>query len=218
MGKIPFEVPGVNQTCQTWYNVLGDLETPSHVPLITLHGGPGACYEYLSPLEDLYNQYQVPVVFYDQIGNGNSTRLPEKAGDEKFWSVDLFIAELDNLIEHFDLRNKGFNIYGHSWGGMLAASYAARRPKGLQKVVIAAAPASIELHRKGLNQLKKTLPQDVQDTIDRCESEGQENSTEYENAAMEFYKRYLCRLDPWPKDVEAAIGHMGSDPTVYGTM
>jgi L-proline amide hydrolase len=35
---------------------------------------------------------------------------------------------------------------------------------------------------------------------------------------MEFYKRHVCRLDPWPDEVVRSFAAMESDPTVYGTM
>jgi len=34
------------------------------------------------------------VIFYDQVGNGRSTHLPERGAD--FWTVDLFVRELRN--------------------------------------------------------------------------------------------------------------------------
>ncbi|TGO55325.1 hypothetical protein BOTNAR_0247g00170 [Botryotinia narcissicola] len=120
-GLAEFIVPGISKPCQTWYKVAGDLTT-SQTPLIVLHGGPGACHEYLLPLEDLAPS--IPLVFYDQIGNGLSTHLPEKAGDEAFWSVKLFQDELDNLISHLELKDRFIDVCGHSWGGMLAAVWA----------------------------------------------------------------------------------------------
>lgn len=54
---------------------------------------------------------------YDQIGCGRSTHLPEKLGDEAFWSVELFVRELDNLIYYLGLRETGFHLLGQSWGG-----------------------------------------------------------------------------------------------------
>ena len=104
--------------------------------MIALHGGPGAGHEYLSPLTDLVEKYEVPVIFYDQIGCGRSTHLREKLRDDSFWTFDLFIAELDNLVDHLKLRQTGFFLLGQSWGGMLAGMYAARRPEGLKKLVI----------------------------------------------------------------------------------
>ena len=85
-GTALFNVPGLPEPCKAWYKVFGDLT--SATPLMVLHGGPGACHDYLLPLTDLASS--VPVVFYDQIGNGRPTNLPGKAGDEKFWAVDLF--------------------------------------------------------------------------------------------------------------------------------
>ena len=44
--------------------------------------------------------HKIPVIMYDQLGCGNSTHLPEKMGDGDFWTPDLFLAELDNLLSH----------------------------------------------------------------------------------------------------------------------
>jgi proline-specific peptidase len=149
-GEIPFNVSQADKPCHTFYRVVGDLKhkystTKPLVPLILHHGGPSACHEILVPLADLHKQYGIPVVFYDQIGNGRSTHLREKAGDESFWNEDLFIKELDSLVDYLDLRS-GFDLHGQSWGAMLAARYAVLHPKGLRKLIIADAPGSIELH------------------------------------------------------------------------
>jgi L-proline amide hydrolase len=216
-GLVPFNVPAANKPCHTWYRIIGDLSSSS-TPLVTLHGGPGACHEYLLPLRDLNVEHCIPIIFYDQIGNGHSTRLREKDGDEGFWTEELFRAELDNLIDHLDLRFRGFDILGQSWGGMLASKYAALHPEGLRKLVLADTCASVKLLLQGTNVLRAQLPNDVKEVLDKCEKEGNIESEEYEQACVVFYKRHLCRLDPWPKEVEAALGHLKEDPTVYKTM
>lgn len=124
-GFATFHVESLSEPCKTWYKVIGDLKDPE-IPLIILHGGPGACHEYLLPLADLAPS--IPIIFYDRIGNGQSNHLREKAGDEDFWTVDLFFRELDNLIQHLGLSERPIHIYGHSWGGMLAAACAAASP------------------------------------------------------------------------------------------
>ena len=44
-------------------------------------------------------------------------------------------------------------------------------------------------------------------------------SKEYEEAVEVFYRRFLCRTEPWPaKEVEVALGWLSKDSTVYGTM
>ena len=216
-GLVPFNVPAANKPCHTWYRIIGDLSSSSK-PVVTLHGGPGACHEYLLPLRDLNVEHSIPIIFYDQIGNGHSTRLREKDGDEGFWTEELFRAELDNLVDHLGLRDRGFDILGQSWGGMLASKYAALQPKGLRKLVLADTCASVKLLLQGTNVLRAQLPNDVKEVLDRCEKEETVDSDEYEQACVVFYKRHLCRLDPWPKEVEAALGHLKEDPTVYKTM
>ncbi len=35
---------------------------------------------------------------------------------------------------------------------------------------------------------------------------------------MVFYRRHVCRLDPWPECLERAFGKLMQDPEVYTTM
>ncbi|KAJ3578418.1 hypothetical protein NPX13_g2146 [Xylaria arbuscula] len=142
----------------------------------------------------------MPIVFYDQIGNGRSTHLRDKAGDEAFWTPELFIDEFQNLLHHLKLTERPINVYGHSWGGMFIAQWAARP-------------------RVGITALRKQLPQDVQEVLDRAEKDLNFETPEYEAAVEVFYKRHLSLARPWPaKEVQAALDWFAKDPTTYGTM
>ncbi|KAI0470416.1 Alpha/Beta hydrolase protein [Xylariaceae sp. FL0804] len=216
-GEIGWDAPGAGKQCTTWYKVIGDLSNDAS-PLLAIHGGPGGGHEYLSPLHDLYDQKKIPVILYDQIGCGRSTHLPEKMGDTSFWTFDLFLKELDTLVDHLELRKKGFNIFGQSWGGMLGGTYASSRPVGLQKLIIASGPGDIPVYQQGCEELLAKLPDDVRKTIEDCERRGDFESPEFEKAAGVFYSRHMCRIDPMPDDVQAAFVHLKEDPTVYKTM
>lgn len=76
----------------------------------------GMSHDYLVPLADLSNTR--PIILYDQIGNARSTRFPDKP--QSFWTIDLFIDELVNLLAHFGVQEE-FYLLGHSWGGILAS-------------------------------------------------------------------------------------------------
>lgn len=102
-GTLPFHVESIDYTAHTYYKVFGDLQSSGKTPVVVLHGGPGSGHEYCLPFSRLWSLYGIPVIFYDQIGCAASTHFREKAGDEKFWHLDLFIAELRNLIKHFKL-------------------------------------------------------------------------------------------------------------------
>src|SRR6185503_15354017 len=94
-----------------------------------------------------------PVVHYDQLGIGNSTHLPDRGAD--FWTVQLFLDELDNLLTALGLT--AYHLLGQSWGGMLAAEHAVRRPDGLRSLVIANSPASMQLWRAEAGRLRSEL-------------------------------------------------------------
>lgn len=117
-GIIPFDIPGRRDIpCFTYYKIFGDLSSGAPT-VVVLHGGPGAGHEYLLPFAQLWPRYGLPVVFYDQIGCGSSTHLPQTAGDREFWQEPLFFAELNNLLDCLHLRDgPGFHLLGQSWGG-----------------------------------------------------------------------------------------------------
>ncbi|KAI3343619.1 proline-specific peptidase [Ustulina deusta] len=213
-GEVGFDAPGGGKPGHTWYKVHGDLENSQLPALVALHGGPGAGHEYLSPLTNLYSKYGVPVVFYDQVGCGRSTHYPEKMGDTSFWTFDLFVQELDNLVDHLNLREKGFFLLGQSWGGMLGADYATRNPKGLRKLVIASSPASVPLYVVGNDQLRSELPDDIRQALESTNHD----TPEYEKASAFFYKKHVCRLNPRPDDVKKAFQNLQEDATAYMTM
>lgn len=214
-GKAIFIVAGLAEPCETWYRVVGDIES-GITPLAVLHGGPGACHNYLLPLTDL----SVPLIFYDQIGNGKSTHLPDKKGDEAFWSVDLFKAELDNLLRHLGLDDRPIDVYGHSWGGMLAAEWAvSTSSSNLRRLIISSSLASMDAWRVGVTALRNKMPEAERAVLDKADETGDYESAEYEAAIEVFYKRHLCLAEPWPApEVQAALEWFAADPTTYGTM
>lgn len=217
-GKIAFNPPNTDKRATTWYKIIGDYKNSSSPPLIACHGGPGAGHESLASLSDLHELYGIPVILYDQIGCGNSTHFRDKMGDNEFWSIELFWAELDNLIDFFQLRDSGYYLYGQSWGGMLVGSYAAKQPVGLKKAILSSGPASGALYQKSATLLLNKLPPDVRKTLEDCERRGDHESDEFREASMVFLKRHVCRLDPFPDDILKAFQHLDEDPTSYLTV
>jgi proline-specific peptidase len=178
----------------------------------------GAGHKYLLPLTDLREEHKILIIFYDQIGTGRSTHLRVKKDDATFWTFDLYIQELDNLVEHLNLREMGFYILGQSWGGMFCAMYASRRPRGLKKLVISSVPASVPLMIKELERMIAALPIDVRDTLKDCNRRGDYESSVFENAAAVFNAQHVCRLDPYPPEVQSAFKNLEDDPTAYLTL
>ncbi|TKX23237.1 alpha/beta hydrolase fold-containing protein 18 [Elsinoe australis] len=216
-GKIPFSIPSHNESSETWYALYGNL-SPSTVPLIVLHGGPGCGHNYLKTLSLLSTgPLARPVILYDQIGCGNSTRFRSRRQDNSFWHPSLFIDELNNLVSALGITT--FDLLGQSWGGMLGAQYATLRPKGLRKLVICDSPADMGTWVAVANQMRGLLPKEVQETLMRCEEAGETDGEEYEKAVVEFYKWYVCRVvEPFPEEFLETDRNVKEDDTVYYTM
>ncbi|KAI0553928.1 Alpha/Beta hydrolase protein [Xylaria curta] len=215
-GEIALDVPLAGKPCKTWYKVVGNLDEALKSPIIALHGGPGSGHDYMVALTKLCEKQGVPIVFYDQIGCGRSTHLPEKKGDEEFWTFELFIRELDNLIDHLDLRVIGFHLVGQSWGGMLAAAYSVRQPVGLKKIVLSSAPASMPLYKESCRQRLSELPPKIREIL---ESENTDHSSpEFKDASDVFMRTFVCQLDPVPEPVQRAWRNLKENPSAYSTM
>lgn len=193
----------------------GDPPPPEEVtPLVVLHGGPGCTHDYLLSLTDLVTPSR-PVLFYDQVGNGGSTHRPDAPPD--FWNVELFLAELDAVLTHLNFSSR-YHLLGQSWGGMLAAEHAVRRPDGLGRLIIANSPASMPLWREAARNLRAALPLEVRDLLDAHEERGTIESASYKQASDVYYDRHVCRIAPLPEDVKATYGWLDADPTVYRAM
>lgn len=194
---------------RVWYRIVGEREESGKLPLLVLHGGPGAPHDYLEPLEKMSATGR-RVIFYDQLGCGNSDRPNAPA----LWSVELFVEELGVIRQELGLGN--LHILGQSWGGMLGMEYALTGPEGVASLTIANSPASMTHWVSEANRLRADLPPEIQQTLLRHEKAGTTDDPEYEEAMQVFYRRHVCRLDPWPDYVERAFEKLGDE--VYNTM
>lgn len=194
---------------QTWYRIARKSDEPGKLPLLCLHGGPGFTHDYLESLEDIGRTGR-RVIFYDQLGAGNSDR----PSDPDMWTVELFLDELRTIREELALDR--IHLFGSSWGGMLALEYALEQPSGLASLTLASSPSSIPLWSEETARLRSELPVDVRQTLDEHEHAGTTEDPAYEEATMEFYKRHVCRTDPWPNGLNRSFERY--NPQVYNAM
>jgi proline-specific peptidase len=178
---------------ETWYEIVGDGEEPGRLPLLCLHGGPGGTHAPLEVLGALSEQGR-RVVFYDQLGSGDSDR-PD---DPSLWTVATFVEQLATVREALGLDR--LHLLGSSWGGMLALECALTHPPGLASLVLNSTPTSAPRWAEETGRLSAALPAGLDD----------------KEAETEFKRRYICRLDPEPEALARARAKFGSQ--VYETM
>ncbi|HEX3300020.1 MAG TPA: proline iminopeptidase-family hydrolase [Actinomycetota bacterium] len=206
-GRIPFH------GFHTWYRSV-DGGSDGALPVLTLHGGPGACHDYLEPFEALAETGR-RVIFYDQLGCGSSG-IADHPHDPSMWTVELFVQEVDAVREALGLE--GVHILGQSWGGMLAMEYALTQPEGLASLIIESSPASMTQWVTEATKLRDALPADVQQTLLAHEEAGTTDSPEYEAAVAVFYDRHVCRTKPMPECVSRTFDRLAANPEVYHSM
>jgi L-proline amide hydrolase len=203
-GHVPFK------GLRTWYRIVGDGEEPGKLPVLLLHGGPGACHDYLEPLEALVETGR-RAIFYDQLGCGRSD-----LGDESLWTVETYVEEVGAVREALGLER--VHLFGNSWGGMLAMEYALAQPEGLASLVVASSPASLHQWVEEAHRLRAELPEDVRRVLAEHEAAGTTDSPEYEAACEVFYRRHVCRLEEWPDPVLRTFRWLTEHGEVYRYM
>ena len=198
----------------TWVRITRpEHAVPGALPVVILHGGPGMAHNYLRNLEKLADSGRV-VIHYDQLGCGNSTHLPEAPAE--FWTPELFVEEFTNLLSYLEIGD--YHLLGQSWGGMLAAEIAVRRPGGLRSIAICNSPASMELWSEAAGRLRSQLPAETAAALTLHEAAGTLTDPEYLAAADVFYARHVCRTEQIPGDFAESVAQMEAEPTVYHTM
>jgi proline iminopeptidase len=188
-----------------WYQRVGG---GAGRPLLVIHGGPGLPHNYLSSLKRLADEREV--IFWDQLGCGNS----ERPSNTALWTMERSVAEMDAVVKALGLNH--FHIFGNSWGGMLAQQYALDATPDAAGLVISNSIASIPEFAKMVARLKSGLDPATQPAIDRHEAAGTTYSPEYQAAIRTWNETYLCRVRPWPRELEDAFRNMGTE--IFETM
>lgn len=191
---------------KVWFKIVGS--GGKGIPLLVLHGGPGVPHDYLEPLEELADERSV--IFYDQLGCGNS----DKPDDPALWVLERFVEELSQVRVALQLDT--VHILGQSWGSMLATAYMQdKRPKGVRSLILSGPCLSASRWADDQRAYLKELPKDVQETIYKAESTS-DFGEGYQAAMMEYYKRHVCRLPIWPDCVNRSFSRLAT--SIYNQM
>src|SRR5262245_25397467 len=181
------------------------------IPMLTLHGGPGATHFYFECFEDFIPPDRVRFWYYDQLGCGFS----DTPDDASLWTVDRFRAEVEEVRAALGVNR--MVLYGQSWGGMLAIEYALAHPERVERLIVSNMTAGMPSYVEYVSSLRNALPADVDAAMRTFETAGNFDAPEYQQLLFQhLYNKHICRLDPWPEPVVRAFAHL-SQP-VYNTM
>lgn len=192
---------------QVWWRREGDGDA---LPILLLHGGPGAASYYLEPFAERLAEHR-PVIIFDQLGCGRS----DQPDDPRLWTLDRACQELDDVRAALGLEH--CHLLGQSWGGWLAIEYLCRGTEGIGRVVLASTSASMRQFGEESLRLIHALPPAICDTILKLSEARLYDDPAFVAASMEFYNRHVCRLDPWPEAMVLTADELDGNQ-VYLTM
>lgn len=119
-------------TIATWTLVATTSPTirPHQTPIIYLHGGPGM-YTEGRRIEQgqVFRDAGFTTIYYDQIGGGQSARIPATN-----YTLARMIADLEAL--RISLGHEKIILWGNSWGAQLAVLYGQAYPERVAGFVL----------------------------------------------------------------------------------
>lgn len=186
------------------------------IKLLLLNGGPGATHEYFECMESFLPAEGIELIYYDQLGCGNS----DNPKDTAMWSLPRYVEEVEQVRQALNLDSSNFYLLGHSWGGILAMEYAQKYQQHLKGLIISNMMMSIPDYGKYANNvLAKQFDPKVLARIRAIEAKGDFKNPEYMQLLMpNFYAKHICRipLDQWPEPLNRSLGKLNE--SLYVTM
>lgn len=163
--------------------------------LLALHGGPGGTHDYILPIADLASM-NFDVVFYDQFGCGKSD-YPKNESD---YSLEYAVEEVEGVRKSF-FGNSRVNLFGNSWGGMLALAYAVKYQDRLITLTSSSGLSSVPETVKEMHRLISYLPEPHRKAIEEHEAKEDYDHPDFVAATNYFMRQHLLRMDKTPDEV-----------------
>jgi proline iminopeptidase len=168
-----------------YYQVMGKGS-----PIIVVHGGPGLDQTYLLPqMIALGKKHQV--VLYDQRYSGQS--LPADL-DTRFINMRQFVQDIESIRQ--TLGYKKIILIGHSWGGLLAMSYAINYPQYTQALILMnstpVTSVGFDAFIKEFKQRMEPIQHQI-DTISQSQAFVNGDPMAFENYCRRLFEKYLYK-------------------------
>jgi proline iminopeptidase/L-proline amide hydrolase len=172
-----------------YVRVNGALDGP-RPPILFIHGGPGGSHWGWLNATALADKRAV--ILYDQLDCG----LSDRPGNPANWTVPRFLAEIEAIRAHFDIRR--WHVLGGSWGGTLALEYGATRPAALAGLVLQSPLVATSVWLEDAALLKAGMPGDVRLLLDACDTPGAAPEAACQAATDAFYAAHVRQVIPPP--------------------
>ncbi len=208
---IPIETP--KGKFSVWTKRIGNNPT---MKILLLNGGPGATHEYFECFENFLPAEGIEIIYYDQLGCGNS----QDPKDSSLFDLARYVDEVEQVRKALNLNKENFYLLGHSWGGILAMEYALKYQDNLKGVIISNMMSdAVEYGKYADEVLAKQMDPAVLDTVRALEAKKDYGNPKYMDLLYNhFYTQHILRLplSDWPEPVNRSFAKMNQG--LYVTM
>ena len=186
------------------------------IKLLLLNGGPGATHEYFECFENFLPAEGIEIIYYDQLGCGNS----DNPNDVALWDLGRYVEEVEQVRKALHLDATNFYVLGHSWGGILAMEYTLKYQHNMKGLIISNMMSSCpEYDRYADEVLAKQMDPKVLAEINKIEAAKDFANPRYmELLIPNFYEKHILRFPSkdWPEPVNRSFAKMNQ--SLYVTM
>ncbi|MBO9732089.1 MAG: alpha/beta hydrolase [Chitinophaga sp.] len=183
----------------------------SGTPVIILSGGPGnSCLQQEEVALTLSKKYRS--ILLEQRGTGLSIPVPF---DSTTINLGEAMKDLRRLLEHLHLKKAVF--YGHSWGAILAMSFAANYPDKVSALVLVDpgyykySPEWMTTHMNNLRSRLSTAEVSLTDSLEKVMNAGKatdEQMKRYFNTIRLSYIYNKSQIDSMLKKINVAKSNL----------
>lgn len=186
------------------------------IKLLLLNGGPGATHEYFECFENFLPAEGIEIIYYDQLGCGNS----DNPNDVELWDLGRYVEEVEQVRKALNLDESNFYVLGHSWGGILAMEYTLKYQHNMKGLIISNMMSSCPEYGKYADEvLAKQMNPKVLAEINKIEAAKDfANPLYMELLIPNFYEKHILRFPSkdWPEPVNRSFDKMNQ--SLYVTM
>jgi proline iminopeptidase len=208
---IPITTP--KGTFNVWTKRIGN--NPK-IKLLLLNGGPGATHEYFECFENFLPAEGIEIIYYDQLGCGNS----DNPNDVALWDLGRYVEEVEQVRKSLNLDATNFYVLGHSWGGILAMEYALKYQQNMKGLIISNMMSSCPEYGQYADEvLAKQMDPKVLAEINQIEAAKEFSNPRYmELLIPNFYEKHILRFPSkdWPEPVNRSFAKINQ--SLYVTM
>jgi proline iminopeptidase len=158
-------------------------------PMLLMHGGSGLDHTYFRPWLDTLSD-QVQLIYYDQLGQGRSTRPESYEGI----SMGTWADEAEAL--RASLGHERIILLGHSFGGFIAQEYALRHGEHLDGLILCDTAPVVDYQDVIMaNAQSRGTPEQVQAVITGL-SEPVADDARFQQLLTTILPLYFNKYDP----------------------